>query len=102
VLDRRLLQFKQGVAVTYAELVYSGLWFTPLRAALDAFVNDTQRRVTGTVRLKLFKGSCRVVGRASPSSLYRERLATYSAHDRFDQRASEGFIKLFGLPYEIR
>ncbi len=102
VLDRQLLQFKQGVAVKYAELVYSGLWFTPLKAALDAFVEKTQRRVSGTVRLKLFKGSCRVVGRVSPHSLYRERLATYSAKDQFDQRASEGFIKLFGLPYEKR
>ena len=60
----------------------------------------SQRRVTGVVRLKLFKGACRVVGRKSPHGLYRERLATYSANDQFDQRASEGFIKLFGLPYE--
>ena len=100
VLDRELLYFKQGVAATYARLVYSGLWFTPLKAALDAFVRKTQRWVTGTVRLKLFKGTCHVVGRRSPQSLYRERLATYSAKDQFDQRAAEGFIKLFGLPYE--
>ncbi|MDP3702781.1 MAG: argininosuccinate synthase [Candidatus Omnitrophota bacterium] len=102
VLDRELLHVKQGIAATYARLVYSGLWFTPLKTALDAFVRDTQRRVTGTVRLKLFKGSCQVVGRKSPESLYRERLATYSAKDQFDQRAAEGFIKLFGLPYEGR
>jgi len=100
VLDRELLYVKQGIAATYARLVYSGLWCTPLKAALDAFVRETQRRVTGTVRLKLFKGTCQVVGRKSPHSLYRERLATYSAKDQFDQRASEGFIKLFGLPYE--
>ena len=100
VLDRELLHVKQGIAATYAECVYSGLWFTPLKAALDAFVEETQRRVTGTVRVKLFKGSCRVIGRASPHSLYRERLATYSAKDEFDQRAAAGFIKLFGLPYE--
>ncbi len=102
VLDRHLLQFKSLIAMTYAELVYSGLWFTPLKASLDAFVEQTQRHVSGSVRLKLFKGSCQVVGRKSPHSLYRERLATYSAKDQFDQRASEGFIKLFGLPYERR
>jgi argininosuccinate synthase len=100
VLDRELLQFKQGIADTYARLVYSGLWFTPLKRALDAFVAQTQRRVSGTVRMKLFKGGCRVVGRKSPHGLYRQRLATYSATDQFDQRAAAGFIKLFGLPYE--
>ena len=100
VLDRELLQFKEGIAATYARLVYAGLWCTPLKTALDAFVNDTQRRVTGTVRLKLFKGTCRVVGRKSPHGLYRERLATYSARDQFDHTAAEGFIKLWGLPYE--
>ena len=100
VFDRELLHFKQGLAGKYAELVYGGLWFTPLKTALDAFVNETQRRMTGTVRLKLFKGTCQVVGRKSPHGLYRERLATYSAKDQFDQRAAEGFIKLWGLPYE--
>ena len=100
VLDRELLHVKQSIAATYARLVYNGLWLTPLKSALDAFVRETQRRVTGTVRLKLFKGSCQVVGRKSPESLYRERLATYSARDQFDQRAAEGFIKLYGLPYE--
>jgi argininosuccinate synthase len=100
VLDRELLRFKQEVAAAYAGLVYAGLWRTPLKAALDAFVNETQRRVTGEVRLALYKGSCRVVGRRSPHGLYRERLATYSAKDQFDQRAAAGFIKLFGLPYE--
>ena len=100
VLDRQLLQFKPSIAAKYAELIYCGLWCTPLKVALDAFVNETQRRVTGTVRLKLFKGNCLVVGRKSPYGLYRERLATYSAKDQFDQRAAAGFIKLFGLPYE--
>ena len=100
VLDRDLLHVKDGMAAKYAALVYSGLWFTPLKAALDAFIEETQRRVTGTVRVKLFKGSCRVVGRTSPQSLYRKRLATYSTGDQFDQRAAEGFIKLWGLPYE--
>ena len=100
VLDRELLYVKQGLALTYARLVYSGLWFSPLKASLDAFVRETQRRVTGTVRLKLFKGACQVVGRRSPHSLYKERLATYSSKDQFDPRSSAGFIKLFGLPYE--
>ena len=100
VLDRELLRFKQGIAATYAHLVYAGLWFTPLKRSLDAFINDAQRRVSGTVRLKLFKGTSQVVGRKSPHSLYRERLATYSTGDQFDQSAAEGFIKLFGLPYE--
>jgi argininosuccinate synthase len=100
VLDRELLRMKMSLAATYADLIYSGRWFTPLKAALDAFVEASQRRVSGTVRLKLFKGSCQVVGRRSPHSLYRERLATYSAGDQFDQRAAAGFIKLFGLPYE--
>ncbi len=102
VSDRELLQYKAGVAGTYAQLIYAGLWFTPLKEALDAFVQQTQRRVTGTVRLKLYKGFCQAVGRKSPQSLYRERLATYSAKDQFDQRAAAGFIKLYGLPYEGR
>ena len=100
VLDRLLLQFKQGISAKYAELVYSGLWFTPLKHSLDVFVDETQQRVSGRVRLKLFKGHCQVVGRQSPHSLYRERLATYSAKDQFDQRHAFGFIKLFGLSYE--
>ena len=102
VSDRELLQYKAGLASTYARLVYSGLWFTPLKTALDAFIHQTQRWVTGSVRLKLYKGFCQVVGRKSPRSLYRERLATYSAKDQFDQRAAAGFIKLYGLPYEKR
>ena len=100
VSDRELLQYKAGLASTYARLVYAGLWFTPLKTALDAFIQQTQRRGTGTVRLKLYKGCCQVVGRKSPRSLYRERLATYSAKDQFDHRAAAGFIKLYGLPYE--
>jgi len=100
VLDRQVLRVKEGVAGTYAELVYGGLWFSPLKRALDAFVDDTQRRVSGVVRLQLFKGTCAVVGRKSPFGLYQARLATYSARDAFDQCAAEGFIKLYGLPYE--
>ena len=100
VLDRELLAVKSGLGAVYARLVYGGLWFTPLKRALDAFVDATQRRVFGRVRMKLYKGTCQVVGRGSPHSLYRERLATYSAKDQFDQRAAAGFIKLYGLPYE--
>ncbi len=100
VLDREFLRVKQDLASPYAHLVYAGLWFTPLKEALDAFVDAAQRRVTGSVRVRLFKGACQVVGRRSPNSLYRERLATYAAHDQFDRAASAGFIKLFGLPFE--
>ena len=100
VLDRELLRVKAGLSDTYAHLIYGGLWFTPLKTALDAFLVETQRRVAGSVRLTLYKGSGRVIGRRSPFSLYRERLATYSAKDQFDQRLAAGFIKLFGLPYE--
>ncbi|MBI4354532.1 MAG: argininosuccinate synthase [Candidatus Omnitrophica bacterium] len=100
VLDRELLHMKQALALKYAELVYDGLWFTPLKAALDAFVKATQQRVSGTVRLKLLKGHVQVVGRQSPFGLYRKHLATYGKDDQFDQKAAEGFIKLWGLPYE--
>ena len=81
-------------------LVYNGLWFSPTREAIDAFVAAIQPRVTGTVRLKLFKGDCRVVGRQSAYSLYDRALATYDSGDRFDHAAAEGFIKIWGLPTE--
>jgi argininosuccinate synthase len=100
VLDRELFHYKEGVSHRYAELIYYGLWCTPLKRALDAFIAATQQRVTGTVRVKLYKGTVQVIGRRSPHSLYQERLATYSSKDQFDQRAAEGFIKLWGLPYE--
>lgn len=102
VLDQELLSVKQGLAATYARLVYAGLWFTPLKRALDGFVQETQRYVSGLVRVKLLKGTCQVVGRTSPHGLYQERLATYSGHDAFDHRAAVGFIHLTGLPYEGR
>jgi argininosuccinate synthase len=88
------------ISLQYADLVYNGLWFTPTRDALDAFVETVQERVTGTVRLRLFKGDCRIVGRRSPFALYDHALATYDSGDRFDQSAAEGFIKIFGLPVE--
>ena len=100
VLDRELLHYKEGVSAKYADLVYYGLWFTPLRVALDAFVETTQKKVTGTVRVRLRKFSSHVVGRSSPHSLYRESLATYSAKDKFDQRLAKGFIDLWALPYK--
>jgi argininosuccinate synthase len=101
-LDRETLHFKQMVAPRYAELVYYGQWFTPLREALAAFVAKTQEPVTGTVRIKLYKGNCSVVGRKSPLSLYREELATFGQDDVYDQRDAEGFINLFGLPLKVK
>lgn len=99
VLDRELLHFKEILSLKYAELIYYGLWFSPLKKAIDAFVSQTQKKVSGTVRLKLYKGSCVVVGRKSPYSLYKEELATYTEKDKFDQKLAEGFIKLWGMPY---
>jgi len=101
-LDRETLHYKDLVAQRYAELVYYGLWFTPLREALDAFVDKTQEYVTGTVRLKLYKGNCIVVGRKSPYSLYREDFATFGQDDVYDQKDAEGFINLFGLPLKVK
>jgi len=97
-LSRAQLRFKQNVAQEYAELIYNGLWFTAQRDDLAAYVESTQRFVTGTVRLKLFKGKCNAVGRKSPYSLYSHGLATYDKGDRFDQSASAGFIHIWGLP----
>jgi len=101
-LDRETLHYKDLVAQRYAELVYYGLWFTPLREALDAFVDKIQEYVTGTVRLKLYKGNCIVVGRKSPYSLYREDFATFGQDDVYDQKDAEGFINLFGLPLKVK
>jgi argininosuccinate synthase len=101
-LDRETLHYKQVVAQRYAELVYYGQWFTPLREALDAFVTKTQESVSGVVRVKLYKGTCAVVGRRSPLSLYREELATFGQDDVYDQRDAEGFINLFGLPLKVK
>ncbi|TLZ55261.1 MAG: argininosuccinate synthase [Methanobacteriota archaeon] len=98
VLPRDLLEFQRNVAARYATLVYDGLWYTPLREALDAFVGSTQERVTGDVSVKLFKGAATVTGRASPFSLYDHALATYSQGDRFRQSMAEGFIYVWGLP----
>ncbi len=102
VLDHATLQFKDLVALKYGELVYQGLWFSPLREALDAFIDNTQGPVTGVVRLKLYKGNVIPVGRQSPFSLYREDFATFGYDDVYDQSDAEGFIHLFGLPLKVR
>jgi argininosuccinate synthase len=102
VLDRDTIHFKDLAALKYAELVYNGLWFTPLREAMDAFVDSTQGPVTGVVRLKLYKGSLISAGRKSPFSLYREDFATFGQEDVYDQSDAEGFIHLYGLSLKVR
>jgi len=99
VLDRETLHFKELVSQKYSQLVYYGLWFCDLKKSLDAFVDQTQKRISGTIRIKLHKGSAVVVGRKSPHSRYKETLATYTEKDTFDQRLAEGFVKLWGLPH---
>jgi argininosuccinate synthase len=98
VLPRDVLEFKRVVEQRYAQLVYDGLWFSPLRLALDAFVTSTQERISGEVAMKLYKGSAKVSGRRSPFSIYQHGLATYSSGDRFRQEMAEGFIYVWGLP----
>jgi argininosuccinate synthase len=100
-LTRDVTHYKRGIEETYAQLVYNGLWFSPLKAALDGFIHTTQQRVTGTVRIKLFKGMATVVGRQSPYSLYDADLSTYTEDDQFDHRAAEGFIYVWGLPVRV-
>ncbi|MBI4416260.1 MAG: argininosuccinate synthase, partial [Euryarchaeota archaeon] len=92
------LDFKRSAEARYATLIYDGLWFTPLREALDAFVEKTQERVAGEVSVKLYRGSATVVGRTSPNALYDTALATYGAGDTFRQEMAEGFIYVWGLP----
>jgi argininosuccinate synthase len=100
-LEREVGHFKPGIEHRWAELVYDGLWFSPLREALDAFIDATQESVTGDVRLSFSAGSCTVVGRRSDSALYDRGLATYGAGDLFDQRHAEGFVRLWGLPVKV-
>lgn len=100
-LTADVTHYKRGIEETYSQLVYNGLWFSPLKDALDAFIQQTQKQVTGTVRVKLFKGSATVVGRQSPHSLYTPDLATYGAEDAFDHKAAEGFIYVWGLPTRV-
>ena len=97
-LSKGQIKLKHMIANEYADLIYNGLWFTALRQDLSAFVQSSQRYVSGTVRLKLFKGNCWAVGRKSPYALYRHELATYDQGDLFDHSASPGFIHIWGLP----
>ena len=101
-LDRDLLHFKQHVALKYAELVYFGLWFTPLREALDAFVETTQQNVTGSITLSLYKGNVGIVSRKSEYSLYRTDLSSFTMGTSYDQKDAEGFIRILGLPSRCR
>jgi argininosuccinate synthase len=101
VLDRETAHFKEHLEMKYSELVYYGLWYTPLRVALDAFMAQTQQPVTGEVTVKLFKGRAEAVARTSPESLYDFSLATYGDADVFDQSSSRGFIEIFGLPAKV-
>lgn len=101
-LDRDTAHYKELVASRYAELIYNGLWFTPLKAAIDAFIAKTQETVTGSVRLKLYKGNLIVSGRQSPFSLYREDFATFGYASTYSHSDAQGFINLFGLPIKVK
>lgn len=101
-LDRDTYHYKELVAARFAELVYYGQWYTPLREALSAFIDATQGNVTGRVRVKLYKGNCIPAGAESPYSLYSEEIATFGRDDVYDQKDSEGFINLFGLPLKVQ
>jgi argininosuccinate synthase len=101
-LDRDLMHYKQHIGLKYAELVYFGFWFTPLREALDAFVNTTQENVTGSVTLSLYKGNVSIVSRKSEFSLYRTDLSSFTMSDNYDQKDAAGFIRILGLPSRSR
>ncbi|MEQ9234100.1 argininosuccinate synthase [Coleofasciculus sp. E2-BRE-01] len=94
-------QYKRGIEDTYSQLIYQGLWYSPLKDALDAFIQQTQEQVSGSVRVKFFKGNATIVGRASNNSLYTPELATYTSEDQFDHKAAEGFIYIWGLPTRV-
>lgn len=100
-LTADVTQYKRGIEDTYSQLIYRGLWYSPLKQALEGFIQQTQERVTGTVRLKLFKGNAMIVGRQSENSLYASDLATYGSEDEFDHKAAEGFIYIWGLPTKV-
>lgn len=102
VLDRETLHYKQGFSQKYAEMIYYGLWETPLKKQLDAYFTQVQERVSGVVRVRLYKGNCDIVGRKSKFSRYSEALATYGEKDVFDQKLSEGFIRLWGMPFQTK
>lgn len=94
-------QYKRNIEQSYAQMIYNGLWYSPLKAALDAFILQTQTRVSGTVRVKLFKGNAIMAGRKSENTLYTDELSTYGADDKFDHKAAEGFIYVWGLPTRV-
>ena len=100
-LTADITQYKRGIEQTYGELIYKGLWYSPLKSALDAFIQKTQERVSGSVKIKLFKGNATIVGRRSANSIYTPDLATYGAEDSFDHKAAEGFIYIWGLPTRV-
>ncbi|MEN6306054.1 MAG: argininosuccinate synthase, partial [Armatimonadia bacterium] len=100
-LDRETYHFKPGLELRWSELVYYGLWFTPLREAIDAFITETQKTVTGKVTVKLYKGNCEAVARESEYSLYDFSLASYGEADVFDQTKSKGFIDIWALPAKV-
>ncbi|CCH66422.1 Argininosuccinate synthase [Richelia intracellularis HH01] len=100
-LTADVTHYKQKIQETYSQIVYNGLWYSPLKVALDAFIQQTQKRVSGNIKVKLFKGNAIIVGRDSRHSLYTHDLATYSAEDKFDHKAAEGFIYVWGLPTRI-
>jgi len=100
-LDRDTQHLKDKLASEYATLVYNGLWFSKKRESLDVFINETQKNVTGTVKVKLFKGNCSVVGRKSPVTLYNPDIATFEVSDLYDQKDATGFLRIFGLPLKV-
>jgi argininosuccinate synthase len=101
VLTKEVLHFKPMIESAYSELVYNGLWFSPLRYALTEFIESVQQSVSGIVKVKLYKGSVQVVGRSSENSLYVKNLATYEGVDEFDSSAAKGFIDIWSLPYKV-
>ena len=101
-LDKETMHLKSILAQKYAELIYNGYWFSTVREAIDAFINVTQETVTGTVRVKLYKGNATAVGRKSPYSLYREDFATFGEDEVYNQSDAEGFINLFGLQLKVK
>ena len=101
-LDRQTMHYKELIAAKYAELVYDGLWFTPLKESLDAFINEATKNVTGTVRLKLYKGQAMPAGAKSPYSLYSEEFATFEEDEVYNHKDAEGFINLFGLSLKVK
>lgn len=101
-LDREAIQFKDIMALKYAELVYAGRWFDPLRESMDAFMENITKTTSGSVTLKLYKGSVIVASRKSPFSLYREDISSFESGQIYDQADAAGFIKLYGLPMRVR